>query len=70
MDFFGPRYFALMGWADRQTNRVHLAGRSLTRTSEGREIANVTLNQIVDEVTTKYGLGSQGGPLVKELLAS
>ena len=28
----------------------------------------LTLNQIVDEVTTKYGLGSQGGPLVKELL--
>jgi OOP family OmpA-OmpF porin len=29
----------------------------------------VTLNQIVDEVTSKYGLGSQGGPLVRELLA-
>ena len=28
-----------------------------------------TLNQIVDEVTSKYGLGSQGGPLVRELLA-
>jgi OmpA-OmpF porin, OOP family len=27
-----------------------------------------TLNQIVDEVTSKYGLGSQGGPLVRELL--
>src|SRR5512144_1616239 len=29
----------------------------------------MTLNQIVDEVTSKYGLGSQGGPLVRELLA-
>jgi OOP family OmpA-OmpF porin len=29
----------------------------------------VTLNQIIDEVTSKYGLGSQGGPLVRELLA-
>jgi uncharacterized protein YidB (DUF937 family) len=27
-----------------------------------------TLDQIVDEVTSKYGLGSQGGPLVRELL--
>jgi uncharacterized protein YidB (DUF937 family) len=27
-----------------------------------------TLNQIVDEVTSKYGLGAQGGPLVRELL--
>jgi OmpA-OmpF porin, OOP family len=29
----------------------------------------MTLNQITDEVTSKYGLGSQGGPLVRELLA-
>jgi OmpA-OmpF porin, OOP family len=29
----------------------------------------MTLNQIIDEVTSKYGLGSQGGPLVRELLA-
>lgn len=28
-----------------------------------------SLNQIVDEVTAKYGLGSQGVPLVRELLA-
>jgi hypothetical protein len=28
-----------------------------------------TLDQIIDEVTSKYGLGSQGGPLVRELLA-
>ncbi len=27
-----------------------------------------TLNQIVDEVTSKYGLGSQGGSLVREVL--
>ena len=29
----------------------------------------MTLNEIIDEVTSKYGLGSQGGPLVRELLA-
>src|SRR5512147_666626 len=29
----------------------------------------MTLNQIIDEITSKYGLGSQGGPLVRELLA-
>src|SRR5512133_999854 len=29
----------------------------------------LTLNQIIDEVTSKYGLGSQGGPLVRELHA-
>jgi outer membrane protein OmpA-like peptidoglycan-associated protein/uncharacterized protein YidB (DUF937 family) len=29
----------------------------------------MTLNQIIDEVTSKYGLGSQGDPLVRELLA-
>ena len=29
----------------------------------------MTINQIIDEVTSKYGLGSQGGPLVRELLA-
>lgn len=28
----------------------------------------MTLNQIVDDVTSKYGLGSSGGPLVRELL--
>jgi outer membrane protein OmpA-like peptidoglycan-associated protein/uncharacterized protein YidB (DUF937 family) len=28
----------------------------------------MTLNEIIDEVTSKYGLGSQGGPLVRELL--
>jgi OOP family OmpA-OmpF porin len=28
----------------------------------------MTLNEIIDEVTSKYGLGSQGGPLVGEVL--
>ena len=28
----------------------------------------MTLNQIVDDVTSKYGLGSSGGPLVREVL--
>src|SRR5512132_369385 len=36
---------------------------------EGGDSGMVTLNQIIDEVTSKYGLGSQGGPLVRELLA-